>query len=112
MESNSIISTSTISIFISAQTNKENVPPVCKNRISISRIAPSSSSSSFKSKNKKKAIQKKLKRVPLADITNLCNISSTSSSASTQPLIGVSDSWRGTPKPLNLASKSLRMGFR
>ncbi|CAK8577092.1 unnamed protein product [Lathyrus sativus] len=115
MESNSIKSTS--SIPKSNQSNKENVPPVCKNKISISQIAPSSSS--FKSKNKKKVIQRKLKRVPLADITNLCNISSASSSTSTnftlshqQPLIGVSISWKGTPKPFNLASKSLRMEFR
>ncbi|CAL5212828.1 unnamed protein product [Lathyrus oleraceus] len=112
----SIVTTSTIP----NRSNKENVSPLCSNtnksKISISQIAPSSSS--FKSKTKKKAIQRKRKRVPLADITHLCNISSTSSSTSInftlfhQPLIGVSISWKGTPKPLNLAAKSLRMGFR
>jgi len=92
----------------STSSNKENVPPVCKSKISIPQLA----SQSFKNKNKKNGIQRKLKRVPLADITNLIN-NSVSNSAY-QPHIGVSSliSRKRTLKPLVSASRSLRMGFR
>jgi len=106
---------------ISNHINKENVPPVCKSKISIPQLAPQSFKN--KNKNKKNGIQRKLKRVPLADITNLINNSVSNSATFTlshQPYIGVSSlssnsplvSRKRTLKPLVSASKSLRMGFR
>ncbi|AES89754.1 hypothetical protein MtrunA17_Chr4g0040941 [Medicago truncatula] len=112
----STTSTSTIS----NHSNKENVPPVCKSKISIPQLA----SQSFKNKNKKNGIDRKLKRVPLADITNLINNSVSNSATFTlshQPHTGVSSfissnslliSRKRTLKPLVSGSKSLRMGFR
>ncbi|TKY48916.1 hypothetical protein E2542_SST26339 [Spatholobus suberectus] len=91
------------------ESNKENIPPVCTNGEKKKNPIPPMASS-FKRNGKRK-----IKRVPLADITNLVNDSA-------QELNGVSaipsallllhcNSRRRTPVLLR-GSRSLRLGFR
>ncbi|PNX54778.1 hypothetical protein L195_g048400 [Trifolium pratense] len=98
---------------MSIQTNKENIPPVNKNSIPL--IA-----SSFK----KNSSNRKIKRIPLADITNLFQNSSpftmtpegngVSSVLPSASILLRSNSRRRTLVVVAQAtvSKTLRMGFR
>ncbi|CAJ2660563.1 unnamed protein product [Trifolium pratense] len=97
---------------MSIQTNKENIPPVNKNSIPL--IA-----SSFK----KNSSKRKIKRIPLADITNLFQNSSpftmtperngVSSVLPSASILLRSNSRRRTLVVAQATvSKTLRMGFR
>ncbi|KAI4322752.1 hypothetical protein L6164_022418 [Bauhinia variegata] len=94
---------------ISDENNKENVPPVSKKeRNPIPPIAPSF----------KKSSKRKLKRVPLADITNVVNNSAPlalhqQDGVSASPFVSVSLHSNSRRKTQVVAdSKTLRMAFR
>ncbi|OIV99183.1 hypothetical protein TanjilG_19679 [Lupinus angustifolius] len=101
------------------QNNKENVPPFCntmKAKFKKSPISQKAKIPSFKSIGN--GIQRKPKRIPLSDITDLFNNSSTftishhhrqiNDLVSEIPSVSISR-WRAQ---VASPSKSLRMGFR
>ncbi|CAL0328931.1 unnamed protein product [Lupinus luteus] len=101
------------------QNNKENIPPFCNTTKSKCRKSPISQKPKIPSfKNTANGIQRKPKRIPLSDITDLFNNSSTftishhhrqiNDLVSEIPSASISR-WR-----IQVASpsKSLRMGFR
>ncbi|CAL0303853.1 unnamed protein product [Lupinus luteus] len=123
MDSNAA-STSTV---ISEESNKENIPPPppdCKSNKAKGKgkkkKKPIQSKAKGKSFKKKSGSGKKRnpKRIPLTDITDLVNNSSTSTPSDQQELNNpVSDVPspsipRRKKKPSHTSSKSLRMGFR
>ncbi|TKY48915.1 hypothetical protein E2542_SST26338 [Spatholobus suberectus] len=91
------------------ESNKENITPVCTNGVKKKNPIPPMASS-FKRNSKRK-----IKRVPLADVTNLLNDAAQElNGASSLPSASVllhSNSRRRTPVLLR-GSKSLRLGFR
>ncbi|KAL9297764.1 hypothetical protein ACSQ67_023660 [Phaseolus vulgaris] len=103
-----VFNTATI---ISDLGNKENVPPFCNSNVNKDKgktPVPHIKSLSFK--NKKRSTRK-LKRLPLADVTNLFNNSATdvfNLSHHHHQQIGVSIIPKRTPS----SSKTLRMRFR
>ena len=100
-----VFNTATI---ISDHGNKENVPPFCNSNVNKDKgkaSIPHIMSISFK--NKKRSTRK-LKRLPLADITNLFNNSATDVFDLSDPQMGFSV----IPRRIPCCSKTLRMRFR
>ncbi|KAE9616912.1 hypothetical protein Lal_00034322 [Lupinus albus] len=125
MDSNAA-STSTV---ISEESNKENIPPLppdCKSNKAKGKGKKKKKKKPIQSKAKGKSFKKKSggaknrnpNRIPLTDITDLVNNSSTSTPSDQQELIiPLSDVPspsipRRKKKSSHTSSKSLRMGFR
>ncbi|WJX69326.1 hypothetical protein P8452_53591 [Trifolium repens] len=92
---------------MSIDSNKENIPPVYTNLEKNKNSIPLMTSSCFKKNSKRK-----MKRVPLADITNLFENSSTLTM--TREENGVSSVLPSTSIVFRLNSRrrALRIGFR